>query len=332
MNDRTPVPHSGAQPPGGGCDDSGTGLRHLLYPYEGEKQFLDGALAFIDQAVNGGEHVLVAVAPPREQLLRDALTRTGRESSVSYVDLTGPARNPARLIPAWREWVGKRATDGQGVRAIGENPWQGRSAGETSELRYHEWLLNQAFARAPAWWLLCPCDTSETDPDVLSALGRCHPLVLEQGAAAPSPDFVDEPYAFDDLPPPCGGTAVAASEYGPGELHVVRDRVAECARRHGVDGGRLRDLLIAVTEVAANSIRHGGGRGSLKLWAERGRVVCEFHDAGHISDPLAGRVRPSLEQNGGRGLWLVQQLCDLVQIRSDAESGTTIRLQMTSGG
>ena len=56
-------------------------------------------------------------------------------------------------------------------------------------------------------------------------------------------------------------------------------------------------------------------------------VVCEVRDGGHIDAPLVGRERPSLERPGGRGLWLVNQLCDLVQIRS-FPTGTVVRLHM----
>ena len=52
-----------------------------------------------------------------------------------------------------------------------------------------------------------------------------------------------------------------------------------------------------------------------------------FHrDAGYLEDPLAGRTMPTARQVGGRGLWLVHQLCDLVEIRSTPHEGTTIRL------
>ncbi|WP_282206387.1 ATP-binding protein [Kitasatospora fiedleri] len=91
-------------------------------------------------------------------------------------------------------------------------------------------------------------------------------------------------------------------------------------------GTRLRELLIAASEIAANSIKHGGGRGVLRTWVEDTDLICEFHDSGHLQDPLVGRLRPTADQIGGRGLWMVQQLCDLVQIRSTAETGTTIRL------
>ena len=39
-------------------------------------------------------------------------------------------------------------------------------------------------------------------------------------------------------------------------------------------------------------------------------------------------VRPRVEQPSGRGLWLVNQLCDLVSVRSAAD-GTTVRVRVT---
>jgi anti-sigma regulatory factor (Ser/Thr protein kinase) len=83
-----------------------------------------------------------------------------------------------------------------------------------------------------------------------------------------------------------------------------------------------------VTEVASNSIRHGGGQGTLRVWVEDGALVCEFRDAGVISDPMVGRVRPAVNQIGGCGLWFVHQLCDLVEIRSGPGEGTRVRLHV----
>ena len=54
-------------------------------------------------------------------------------------------------------------------------------------------------------------------------------------------------------------------------------------------------------------------------------AVVEFTDAGYVADPLTGRLTPSPEQEGGRGLFLVHHLCDLVQLRSSPE-GTTVRV------
>ena len=321
MNDRTTRADAGA--------GSGSAFRHELYPYAGEAEFLSGALSFIDDARAGQELVLVAVAGSKEQMLRAELESTDAAGSVSFLDTAALGRNPGRLIPAWQDWIAKRATEGHPVRGISESSWADRTVAEAGELHYHEWLLNLAFAQSPAWWLLCPYDTDTLEPAVLEAAERCHPLVLSEGNHGPSSAFVDEPYAFAELGSPCD--PYQELSFHAGELMAVRARVGACAAEHGLEGARLRELLIAVTEVASNSIKYGGGRGTLRVWAEDSRLVCEFHDSGHVRDPLVGRIRPTVDQTGGRGLWLVQQLCDLVQIRSTAEAGTTVRLHVALG-
>ena len=59
-------------------------------------------------------------------------------------------------------------------------------------------------------------------------------------------------------------------------------------------------------------------------------MLCEISDRGRFDEPLAGRVRPAPDQPDGRGLWLVNQLCDLVQIRS-SPAGNVVRLHMAVG-
>jgi hypothetical protein len=56
-------------------------------------------------------------------------------------------------------------------------------------------------------------------------------------------------------------------------------------------------------------------------------VICEISDAGSIADPLVGRENPPVDRLGGRGLWMANQLCDLVQVRSGA-FGTVVRLHV----
>ncbi|MFC1415489.1 anti-sigma factor RsbA family regulatory protein [Streptacidiphilus cavernicola] len=314
---------TGPTPPDAG--GPGSGFRHELYAYQGEAQFLAGTLSFIDDALTGGEIVLVAVAEAKQHLLREQLNGHGKD--VSFLDVDALGRNPARLIPAWQSWIAECTDAGRPVRGIGESRWTGRSQVEAAELRYHEWLLNLAFVKSPAWWLLCPYDTDAASGTVLEALGRCHPLQFTDGGHGPSPTYQDSPYDFDELGPPCDPHHAFA--YGPGQLGAVREKVADCATAHGLDGTRLRELLIAATEVATNSINHGGGHGTLRVWTEETDLVCEFHDAGYIDNPLIGRVRPHPDQVGGHGMWLVQQLCDLVRIRSTPDTGTTVRLYTT---
>lgn len=107
----------------------------------------------------------------------------------------------------------------------------------------------------------------------------------------------------------------------------MRRRVEKVAAAAGLDRRAGADLVLAASELAANSVAHGGGAGTLRTWREGDRLVVDLEDAGWISEPLAGRLRPAVTQEGGRGLWLANQLCDLVQIRSSA-AGTTVRLQV----
>ncbi|MFG2576949.1 anti-sigma factor RsbA family regulatory protein [Streptomyces sp. NPDC048481] len=314
-----------ANPPAHPADRAGSTFRHELYPYRGIGQFLSGTLAYIHEALEGGESVVVAVPPDRASLLRGAL---GDEAAVTFVDTTTLGPNPGRLVGAWVAWMHERGEGDRPVRGIGETAWrEARSAAHLSELRYHEWLLNRAFARSTAWSMLCPYDDTEDDGGALRSLSRCHPLIRRNGHHVSNEDYLTaEEYPFEALIPACD--PFHELEYAHGDLAAVRSRVDRCASEAGVAEEQRRKLAVAVTEIATNSIRHGGGHGTLRTWTQDATFVCEFRDAGHIPDVMAGRTRPSVDQIGGRGLWLAQQLCDLVEIRSSRDHGTTVRLHV----
>ena len=111
------------------------------------------------------------------------------------------------------------------------------------------------------------------------------------------------------------------------DLAAVRAVVYRYAMAAGLPESRAIDLVLAVSEVAANTVRHANSPGSLRIWYDSEEIVCQIQDDGIIADPLAGRRQPSLEAMGGHGLWIVNQVCDQVEIES-GETGTTIRLHM----
>jgi anti-sigma regulatory factor (Ser/Thr protein kinase) len=111
------------------------------------------------------------------------------------------------------------------------------------------------------------------------------------------------------------------------DLSKVRGLVLQQARAADLTESRANDLVLAVSEVAANTLRHTDSSGTLAIWHDRDEIVCEIHDDGKIADPNAGHRRPAADASGGHGLWLVRQVCDLVELRSDA-TGTTIRMHM----
>jgi anti-sigma regulatory factor (Ser/Thr protein kinase) len=110
-------------------------------------------------------------------------------------------------------------------------------------------------------------------------------------------------------------------------LFDLRNFVRTQAAQRNVDPTRIPDLVLAVDEAVTNSIRYGGGAGVLRIWSQDRRVICEVRDHGVIDEPLAGRVVPDPVEPGGFGLWLANQLCDLVQIRSSSGS-SSVRLHI----
>jgi anti-sigma regulatory factor (Ser/Thr protein kinase) len=129
-------------------------------------------------------------------------------------------------------------------------------------------------------------------------------------------------------PPPAPGSV----SYGyTTDLAAIRAVVHRYAIRAGLSEARAIDLVLAVSEAAANTVRHAQSPGSLKIWYDSSEIVCQIHDDGVITDPMAGRRRPATDAMGGHGLWIVNEVCDQVEMQSD-ETGTTIRLHMKLPG
>jgi anti-sigma regulatory factor (Ser/Thr protein kinase) len=93
-------------------------------------------------------------------------------------------------------------------------------------------------------------------------------------------------------------------------------------------GARSDDFALAVNEVLANSIQHAHDDGTLRVWQDPDGLVCEVRDGGQIVQPLIGREEPPIGQIGGHGIWLVNLVCDLVQVRS-SDWGSTVRMHMS---
>ena len=196
-----------------------------------------------------------------------------------------------------------------------------RDADALVECQRHESLLNVAFADGPAFWLVCPYDTHALDPGAIHGARCSHPVVANGGGRSASDawDGLDAVAARFRQPLPDPPASAEKLRFEGLDAHAaLRRLVAERAAEAGIDPLRTNDLLVAVTELTTNSVLHAGGGGLLRVWREPGALVCEVRDSGHIADPLVGRRRPPLSgPAGGWGVWLMNQLCDLVQVRSD---------------
>jgi len=125
---------------------------------------------------------------------------------------------------------------------------------------------------------------------------------------------------------PTPATSPAEATYhAPGDLALVREFVRAEAERIGLSRVRADLLAVAVSELATNTLQHTDGGGVVRIWAEPGRVRCEVVDGG--APPGFGRAMPAADQPRGRGLAIVERICDEVAIHPDGD-GTAVRLGM----
>jgi anti-sigma regulatory factor (Ser/Thr protein kinase) len=302
-------------------------FRHEALMYAGEDGLVDDLVPYLRDGIEVGEPALVVLDAGKIARLQSELGDAA--AKVEFADMALLGANPGRIIPAWREFVD--AHPGRRLRGVGEPIWAARTDAEMAECHRHEALLNVAFADAAGFWLVCPYDIATLDPMDVERACFTHPHVSEDGAPHPSGGYPgDEHHAgpfSEPLPAPAGEPVTFA--FDGASLGGLRRFVADRAARAGLGAQRSEDLLLAVNEVAGNSVRHGGGTGVLAVWEDAGSLVCEVRDGGRIEPPLVGRERPDLGQIGGYGLWLANQLCDLVQVRT-FPTGSTVRLHMRS--
>jgi anti-sigma regulatory factor (Ser/Thr protein kinase) len=300
---------------------------HEALLYGNQREFVEGTLDFIGGGVAADESMLVVLSAAKIDLLR---RKMGREASrVRFADMGQIGANPARIIAAWRDFADHCTAESRPFRGIGEPIWAGRTADELVECQRHEALLNLAFAGTPAFRLLCPYDTQALGPDVVAEAHRSHPVIVEGGRDRASDNYrhVDEVAAPFDWPLPEPAELLDEFHFDKGTLWLVRSTVVRHARAAGFAPAKMDDLVVAVNEVVTNSLVHGGGRGSLRIWHQGADLVCEVRDGGRIQDPLVGRVHPAEAQESGRGVWLATQLADLIQVRC-YPSGSVVRLHM----
>lgn len=76
-----------------------------------------------------------------------------------------------------------------------------------------------------------------------------------------------------------------AEAFDQAQVTEIRHSVTSCAHASGLSGQRLDDFVLAINELITNAVRHGGGRGWLRLWQESGVLVCEVADHGNGITP-----------------------------------------------
>lgn len=289
---------------------------HEALFYRDEEEFLTGTARFVADGVSSGEPVLVAVPEAKIALLRERLG--AQADQVHFIDMTEAGRNPGRIIPGVLMAFSASAPQSR-VHMVGEPVWPGRSEIEYPACVQYEALINTAFEGRKGT-LLCAYDAASLPGHVLEDTKRTHPVVID-GAKRVASEWYTDPANLADiynvpLPPP----PKSAEEhiFSVGTLAHMRKLVTAYAswlRREKLD-----DLVLAVNELATNSILHASGRGVLRMWREGDTVVCEVSDSGT-------GFPPAFTGLSGFGIVMVNLLCDLVRTHT-SHSGTTVRVYL----
>ena len=283
---------------------------------------------FVVDGLEAGEPVLVAVIPEHGEWLRDSLGPDA--DSVEFVDMRQLGRNPALIIPAWQEFLDLNSHPRRPLRGIGEPIWPGRRSEELLECQFHEALLNVAVDPEEPFWLVCPYDVDGLSPAVIEEAHRSHPVIMEADGYQGSSRYGGRAHV---------NTLFAAelAELG-GEAITIRFTADELPRLlgylklelyvAGLDLDKAGELAIAVHRLCLGSVHRGSLAATLRIWNQSDAVVCEVADETTVDDVLHGRRTPSGEDHDG--VWLANQTCDLVQVRS-MPTGTTARVHAWKG-
>jgi anti-sigma regulatory factor (Ser/Thr protein kinase) len=303
-----------------------TPLVHRALMYGSREDLLSVTVPFLREGLESDDAILAVVPAVTIEALRDTLGRDA--DAMLFMDAGTWYQHPVRTIAAYNDFANASAP--RRVRALAEPAWHGRSPCETVEWQRYESIVNVAFTGFVAQ-VICLYDHRRLSPEVLSAARSTHPEVVGGHDVEDGDGFVD-PAVFNarcdrhPLAPAKAAVESRAIETEDG-LHDLRAFVAGHAEHRRMAPEPLGNLLMAVTEVATNALRHGKSPATLRMWAEETDLVCEVADQGHWDrDPLTGFVPPASAAAAGFGLWGARMLVDLVQVRTGT-GGTVVRLR-----
>lgn len=294
-------------------------FRHEALPYTGHEQFVASSVSVLRDGLDRDERPLLLATQAKLDDVGDALGPDA--DGVALVATDEHGRNPSRILTLLHSF--QASSDGR--RSLGvTDPACDRVPAAMAEAQLAESALSAPAVQCWPLSVVCLYDTDDLDADRVLEMRRSHPVV--RGESSDNDDYdehrVNELYraALPLAPEDAVALPIAGRQLG-----VMREFVRAAAGGYGIAADRVDDLVLAANEIVTNSLRHAAGHCTVTMWVDAECATCEVRDAGHIADPLLGRLTPEPSATSGRGLWLAHHLCDLVQIRS-SPAGTTVRL------
>lgn len=297
---------------------------HQSCIYGSEAEFLAMAVPFVQDGLSRGEPVLVATTRPNQELLHDVI---GREAGgVEYADDDRLGRRPPqRATSIHRYWT--RHQPAGTVRVLAEPEWTVRSGREITAFKRMEAALNVVLADTQIW-MICPYDSRVVEADALDDVRRTHPECVVGRRAEPSAQFMaPEEFARSRTSPQPQSIAADLFRFEGGLAAVRQYALNTATALLRSDEDAIGMFGIAVGEAISYLARQSVDRAAVWVRLSAGRIVCTLHSdqpLDHIH-PFVGYRPPGAIERPGDGLWLTNQICEWLDVSSDA-SGCTIEL------
>lgn len=301
---------------------------HTGLAYQTVEEFLASAVPYVKRGVTAGEAVIAATTQANINALRGALGPDAE--TVEFVRSNEWYESPVRSFSKYqRYWREKERSGAHALRILGE-PIDERSGNDDLERwTAFENATNALLGNMPVR-MMCPYDLR--NPLVnRSCVEVSHPHLAQGAGFVRSANYVEarayasSRYATPLTIPTSGVRGRAFDKEALVEVRALLHRVGD---EMGFDAAGIIDLIIAVGEATANAVEHGGGSGILRTWRSNGEVICDVvSSGGHIADPMRGYSLPPVGGDRGRGMWVMRQLCDWVDVRAQGD-GSVVRLHM----
>ncbi len=300
------------------------GLRHEACIYDGTDQFLRMTVPWIQEGLQAGDPIIAVAHRKNADALREALGADAGQIEIHNSEswYVSPAKSLKGFITFAAAYP-----NAQCVRLVGEPVWPLGWETAVREFAHYEAAFNVIAQDSPIW-ALCTYDANVLPDRVLDHAYSTHPHVRTEALAATNDRFV-EPDEYcaqlaDSMSEPVEATDVDVTA----DLRALCETVTEWAMAASVAPNRIGSLRLAVHELAMNALAHGDGPASARTWVTPAAFVFELTSLGTaLSETTAGYVPVDPAADRGRGLWLVRQLCDFVEVRS-RRGRTVIRIHM----
>lgn len=293
-----------------------TGLQHVHVLHRGPDDLVDRVAADASAGIESGEAVLVCLPPPEWDLVARRLGPVA--SQVTYQPGADRYARPVAAMSVLADFVDGALTEGRpGVRSIGAIPYTGTRA-DSAWVRY-EAAVNAVFRDVPLR-AVCLADAERTPAAALDALVHVH----DDDDGRPPPLEAQLRY-LRTLPTTAAVPTGAADVDLTGHVTPGMVRRATAAVLVGeLDEDELADVNLVVSELVANAQLYASGCRRARVWLDGTHVTAAVSDDGGGPDDVAAGLRPAGLALGGRGLWIVHQLCESVDFETTASGHTVL--------